>query len=152
MAIQIGKQSAKIAARGDAPNTGAPGPTPAPVKRVVPAAPDAVSSIRHPTLAADYGQNGYVGRTSTNPGERVASDLAENMRATAGDDVLDNIIARGTARADAEFELQSPQTRTVDASPITPAFGMRSRTAGQEGGKVPASLGATSTAPKDPNG
>lgn len=136
MAFQTGKPRAvKAAAKGDAKNTGAPGPTPAPVKFANP-------SLTERDFAPNYGTNHFTGASSANPGEKVTSPLADNLKAKAAEgdagDLLQDIIERGTAR-DTSVELQSPQTRVVSNEQLPASFGMRSRVG--EGAKVPATCG-----------
>jgi hypothetical protein len=143
MAYQV-----KTPAKGDAPNTGSPGPTPAP-RAKAPAAPDSVSKLRAPSTGNGYGQNGFAGRSSINPGEQELSPLAANLKATVDDDgALDAVIARGAKMADSNFE-----TRSESDVSYPPAHGMKHRTAndGSPGDKVPGSIGATDgPLPKNP--
>jgi hypothetical protein len=112
-------------APGDAPNTGMP-VTPAPTRRV---APDMISRPRQPTP-------GLIGSRLSNipAGTQALTPMAEVLKQDGDDGTLDKIVA-GTKQNDDD------QLRTVDASPLKAAHGMRSRTAGHEGGMVPTKLG-----------
>ncbi len=137
MAVQVGKtRPVKKPAPGDAPNTGAPGPTPAPVKYVNP-------PLAERDFTPGYGTNHAPGSSSLTPGEKATSALADNLKAKAAEgdagDLLQTIIERGTSRGSAaQVELQSPQTREVDKSPYPATFGMKGASAGP---KVPSKLG-----------
>lgn len=127
----------KKPAQGNAKNTGAPGPTPAPVKYVNP-------TLNEKDFKPGYGTNHFTGASSVAPGQTAESDLARDLRSKAaqGDagDLLGRIASRGTTRGNAAaVELQSPQTRDVDDSPYPTAHGMRNRSG--EGAKVPDKLG-----------
>jgi hypothetical protein len=135
MAIQV-----KTSAKGNAPNTGAPGPTPA---------PDEVSQVRSPTRAG-YGMNGYAGPSSLNPSKAQMSPLAANLKASIDDDgALDRVIRDGTARVDSEItsQLRDIADKNVpDAHSMTSA---RSRQPTYPGPKesVPLKIGATNAPP-----
>ena len=133
----------KGAAPGDAPNTGAPGPTPAPVR---PVAPDVISHPRAP-IGAGYGQSGgSENPSSINPGTKLESAMAANLRASVDDDgLLDRIQRLGSGRGViADVDLQSPQTRDVSKDPYPLAHGMKGASAGP---KVPDKLGASVAVP-----
>jgi hypothetical protein len=137
MAFQTARP-VKKAAPGDAKNTGAPGPTPAPVKFANP-------SLNERQFTPGYGTNHFTGASSVTPGGKVTSPLADDLKSKAAEgdagDLLQAIVEGGTARGKASrVELQAPQTRDIDNTslPITP--GMRSRNG--EGDKVPATCGA----------
>lgn len=143
MAYQNGNRQVKKPAAGDAPNTGAPGPTPAPVKFANP-------SMAERDFKPGYGTNHDPHPSAIDPGEKAASALADNLRSKAAEsdagDLLGRIAERGTARGKAaDVELQSPQTRDVDDTPYPTTFGM---TGARPGPKVPAKCGASSF---DPN-
>lgn len=97
-------------AKGDGPNTGAPGFTPAPTKKFV-----------NPILTERVEPTGYanakfLGASSVEPGSTVTSDLADELRRVAANsdagDLIGRIAQRGTARGPAaDVELASPQTR-----------------------------------------
>jgi hypothetical protein len=110
MAYQV-----KTTAKGDAANTGAPGPTPAP--KAKPQPPDQISKVRAPTNAGGYGLNGFVGRSSLNPGEQLLSPMAESLKAASddGESVLDTVVAKGTARQDTSI---TSQLRTIAAGNV----------------------------------
>jgi hypothetical protein len=110
-------------AKGNAPNTGSPGPTPAPKARVVPQAPDQITFVRKPSPAG-YGQNGPQ-PSSINPGQQMLSPMAANLKASSddGEGVLDTVIARGTARQD---ESVTGQLRKIaDSADVPPSYGMK---------------------------
>jgi hypothetical protein len=117
MAYQISKP-----AKGDAENTGAPGPTPAPTKETA-------------FGRGSYGANAYGGPSSIEPGAKSSSPMADAIRDAQNDgqDVLGKIQAHGVTGS------PSPQTRAISSEPLPPAHGMRSRTAsgGSPGDKVP---------------
>lgn len=124
------------------------GPTPAPTKPYV-----------NPTLAprdfhGGYGQNNDTTPSSIAPGRAVSAPLADEIRRVNaqgdGGDLLGRIIERGTSRGAAtDVELQSPQTRTVDATPYPahPAMAKRGPDSGSPGGTVPSKLGASAFDP-----
>jgi hypothetical protein len=106
----------KEAAKGNAPNTGAPGPTPAPTR---PAPPDMVTNPRAPH-GTGYGTNQDAGPASIEPGTTRASALAANMRASVDDDgCLDRIQKNGTRMDDSI----NTQLRKVAADPYPTTFG-----------------------------
>jgi hypothetical protein len=136
MAHQVGNRPVKVPAKGDAKNTGSPGPTPAPTS--------AELALKRDTSMGrtSYGANAWDGRTAADPGKSVSSPLADQLRAKNGEadgDLLGRIIERGSSRAVvADVDLQSPQTRQVDATPLPTTHGMKGATAGP---KVPTKLG-----------
>jgi hypothetical protein len=108
-------------AQGNAPNTGAPGPTPAPTR---PAAP----TLATKQAATSYGQSGASFPSSVEPGAKVTSQLGLNIDRSGP--AMDEILQRGHAAGlDSTGEWQ---TRNVDKTPFPPAHGMRSRTKGKE--------------------
>ena len=126
--------SVKEAAKGNAPNTGAPGRTPA---------PDAISAPRSGS-GQGYGANGPAGNASSvAPGKRVLSTLAQNLEQSSddGESVLQTVIAKGARMDDKNF-----QSRVISDQGLAPAHGMKSRTAngGSPGDKVPSKIGASS--------
>jgi len=126
--------SVKEAAKGNAAQTGAPGPTPAPKSK--PTAPDLISQVRSPVTGGNrYGQNQFAGRSSLNPGETLISPMAASLKAAQddGESVLDAVISRGAKMADSNFE-----TRAEPATPYPAAHGMKHRTVndGSPGDKV----------------
>jgi hypothetical protein len=130
-------------ADGNAPNTGAPGPTPAPVR---PAAPDVISRPRAP-IGAGYGMSGGAENPSSiAPGTKLESAMAANLRASVDDDgLLDRIQRQGSGRGViADVDLQSPQTRDVSKQPYPIAHGMKGASAGPQ---VPAKLGESAALP-----
>jgi hypothetical protein len=110
----------KVAAKGNGPNTGAPGFTPAPR----PVAPDVISNAR--AGGDGYGQNsGAKNPSSVPPGKSVTSPLGMNLKASSddGENVLDHVIANGTRMDSADF-----QTRAVsDKQAVPTSWGNRSR-------------------------
>jgi hypothetical protein len=153
MAHQTNKNRAvKVPAEGDAPNTGAPGPTPAPVKTYK--NPD-LEQMR--VFQAGYGTNSDNSPSSLAPGTSKTSSLADELKRVnaLGDqgDHLQDIISHGVAR-NSSVDLASPQTRDVSKTPYPAAHGMRSRQAdsGSPGGQVPDKCGApVSPLPKEPS-
>jgi len=117
-----------VSAPGDASNTGSPGPTPAPTRKI---APDMISKPRQPS-------SGLIGSRAVSipPGTQAPTPMAEVLRQDGDDGTLERIIREGTAKKDFADEL-----RTVDATPLKAAYGQRSRTANQEGGTVPTKIG-----------
>lgn len=148
MAFQNSKsknRAVKSAAKGDAPNTGAPGPTPAPTR-----------TYKNPVLTERQEPTGYgikdLGPSSTDPGLSRTSPLADELKRVAaegdGGDVLADIIQRGTAR-DVTSDLGgSPQTRPVSDEGCAPSYGMKlpNMKAGSYG-TLPAKLGAPAVNP-----
>jgi len=144
MAYQTGRP-VKVPAKGDAPNTGAPGKTPAPTSADLARMKDVAYG------RTSYGGNAYAGRVVADPGKSVTSPLADQLKAKAaesdGGDLLRTIIERGTARGPAaDVELQSPQTRDVSKEPYPSAHGMQQRgiDSGSPGAVVPATTGQPS--------
>lgn len=129
-------------AKGNGPNTGAPGPTPAPTR---PAAPDVISAPRHAT-AAGYGMNSDAGPVSLAPGQQRRSPLAENLKASVDDDgCLDRVIREGTARVDNSItgQLRSIADKNVPAHPhMRPA-----NAGGAPMGTIPNKIGANINGP-----
>jgi hypothetical protein len=89
----------KVRAVGDYADTGAPGKTPSPLKPY---------DVRDKDLTygrTNYGSNGQAFRSSTNPGEKVQSPLAQSFV----DPVLAQVQSQGAARSfdtgtDADFQ------------------------------------------------
>lgn len=129
----------QINAKANAPDTGSPGPTPAPTKRAIPTAPDQVSMIRKPS-AVGYGMNGDVSPSSITPGQQRLSPLAQNLKASSddGEGVLDTVIAKGTARVDSEI---TSQLCDIAAKSCPPSFSMKDPNANNP--KVPSALGTS---------
>jgi hypothetical protein len=132
-------QQVKTTAKGNAANTGAPGPTPAP--KAKPQQPDQISQVRAPTHVG-YGMNSFAGRSSLNPGEQLLSPMALSLKAASddGENVLATVVAKGTARRDSSI---TSQLRDIAPGNVPDAFGMasaRSRQATYPGprGAVPA--------------
>src|ERR1700731_1274588 len=95
-------------AKGNAPDTGSPGPPPAPTR---PAAPDVISHPRAGIAAGFYGGNADSGPVSLVPGTTRQSPLADNLRASVDDSgELDRIQREGTARQDSSI---AGQLRTI---------------------------------------
>lgn len=138
MATQV-----KTNASGNASNTGAPGPTPASAKKVVPQAPDQVTFVRRPSPSG-YGMNGPQ-PSSINPGQQMISPLAANLKATVDDDgALDTVIARGTAKS-ATF-LDDSQLRQIAAKNV-PVRSDVFKNPNKADEKVPSVLGASNGQP-----
>lgn len=134
----------KTNASCNAANTGAPGATPAPTKRVVPQAPDQVTFVRKPSPNG-AGQNGPQA-VSLNPGQSSISPLGANMKASVDDDgVLDHIIQHGTARNSDEVtsQLRSIASRNVPNHP----FMRDANSGGAPSGKVPSTTQASNGKP-----
>ena len=112
-------------------NASATGMAKTPPTRVVPTAPDAVSSVRNPILPGGYGQNQYEGPSSAEVSKVPISGLAANLKASGDDGTLDDIIKSG-ASGDDDW-----QTRKVSAAPLPPAHGMHKNTTGSPSGVVP---------------
>jgi hypothetical protein len=134
MAYQSGNKPVTKPAPGDAPNTGAPGPTPPPVE---------VERSRS-FGRENYGSNAYDGRVVTDPGQRVTSPLADALEAkqhggAEGALTLEHIRQHGTAR-DSTIDLASAQTRDVSKEPYPSAHGMKPRTAGPV---IPSKMGSS---------
>jgi hypothetical protein len=144
MAVQAKHHGGKVkgAAPGDAPNTGAPGPTPAPTR---PAAPDVISRPRQATPAG-YGMNSDAGPVSLAPGVTRQSPLADNLRASVDDDgVLDHVQQFGTARRDDSI---TGQLRKIADGNVPTSYGMKdANTGGAPRGTIPSTLGATNAQP-----
>jgi hypothetical protein len=138
MAVQAKHhKGGKIKGAGEGPNTGAPGPTPAPTR---PALHDLISAPRGPGAIAGYGQSGGANNPSSiPPGTRVVSPLAANLESSIDDDgVQTAVIANGTARNSARVtnQLRDIASRNVPDHP---------RMSGpSKGGTVPATIGTTS--------
>lgn len=107
-------QSVKTPAPGNAANTGAPGPTPAP-------------TVKEKTFGrTNYGANAFDGPSSITPGKSVTSPLADDLRRASNDGefVLDTVIARGTRMDSPDFQM-----RSISDAGYPPAHGMKNPTA-----------------------
>ncbi len=157
MAYQTNKAKRRAittAAKGDAPNTGAPGPTPSPIKKYV--NPILVERVE-PT---GYGQAKNLGPSSVEPGVTITSPLADELRRVAADsdagDLIGDIAAHGTAR-NSSVDLKSAQTRDVPSDLQPLAHGMKRQTSPSKVGDVsvgtlPSTCGASAAPdPKDSN-
>jgi hypothetical protein len=144
MAFQTGKgRRVQIPAKGNAPDSHNPGPTPAPTE-------DALVKLTRAKDTAwgrqSYGANGYPGPASVEPGAKISSPLADQLKAKAAEgdagDLLQTIIEKGTAR-DSMVDLASPQTRDVSKEQYPSAHGQvrRSLDSGSPGGTVPSVTG-----------
>jgi hypothetical protein len=157
MAYQTSKAKRRAittVAKGDAPNTGSPGPTPGPTKKYV----NPILTERvEPT---GYGQAKNLGPSSVEPGVTETSGLADELRRVAAEsdagDLLAAIADHGTAR-NASVDLQSKQTRDVpdDLRNVHPAM-KRQTTPSKVGdvvvGQLPSTVGASAAKdPTDPN-
>jgi hypothetical protein len=100
--------------------------TPAPTR---PAAP----APREKDAATSYGQSGFSQASSVMPGQRVVSQLAANIEATNGDDMLAAIIGnKGKYATDVDVADGGPkdgrsswQVRPVSAKPMKPSENMK---------------------------
>jgi hypothetical protein len=115
----------QVKAPGNAPNTGAPGFTPAPTKIVRPAAPDNISAPKVGS-SSGYGMSNFTGAASITPGQRVVSPLGANLEASVDDPALAQVRANGT-RADHISEGLAQETRKVSDAQMQTTFGHRSR-------------------------
>jgi hypothetical protein len=171
MAFQSSKNKSRavtVPAKGDAPNTGAPGFTPAPTRKYVnptmrerdPAvgygnARDPSPSSFDPNDPQGYGQKDG-GPVSVDPGVSRTSPLADELRRVAAEsdagDLLGDIAAHGTAR-DVSVDLQSLQTRpySTDQKVGTTPGMKRQTTPSKVGdvtvGKLPAKSGTPAAQP-----
>lgn len=143
-------QNATTKAKGNAPATGMPGPTPAPARKYT----NPVLTERvEPT---GYGMAKNLGPSSVEPGQVETSPLADELKRVNalgdGGDHLQDVIDHGTARNDS-VELQAPQTRAVDSTMLPPAHGMKRQTAQSskpgdvQVGSLPAKLGTSAAQP-----
>jgi hypothetical protein len=108
-------------AKGNAKNTGAPGPTPAPTKKAPPIN-DVVSRARQG--GDGYAQNSGVNNpSSVPPGTQKISGLAANIRGAVDDPALDAVIA-GTPIGNSG---PTGQERPISRDPFPTAFGNRNR-------------------------
>jgi hypothetical protein len=135
MAVHKTPRAVTQPAKGNAANTGAPGPTPAPVTSV------SLALARDKSWGREsYGAGGYGGRVVADPGQTVTSPLADAIRKAQADeaDVLSAAIKGGTPASIAD------QLRTVSAKPYPPTHGAKSN---QDASKVygKASLPASTT-------
>jgi hypothetical protein len=137
-------------AKGNAPDTGSPGPTPAPTR---PAAPDVISAPRRAT-AAGYGMNSDSGPVSLSPGMTRQSPLADNLRASVDDDgVLDRVQRQGTARVDDSItsQLRSIGDKNVPDHPAMASARSRQPTyPGPKSATLPATTGKSDAQPRKP--
>jgi hypothetical protein len=143
----------KTTAKGNGPNTGAPGPTPAPTRPARPNAPDLVSSIRDTQGGNAYGQNSPQGNpSSVAPGKQLLSPLAANLKSSVDDDAIDRVISEGTARQDDFITGQLRQIGDKNV-PDHPAMKSPNRAGGTyDFDSLPAKLGTSAEAdPKEPN-
>jgi len=126
-------------AKGNAPDTGSPGPTPPPTR---PVAPDLVSRIRAPQGGAGYGQNSSeFNPSSIDPSKQLRSPLGENLKASVTDEAIDRVIKEGTARRDDSItgQLRKIADGNVADHPAMKSPNMKAGTYGT----LPQKLGAT---------
>lgn len=129
-------------AAGNAPNTGAPGPTPSPTR---PLPPGEFSPNR---TAADrgnaYGENQSWAPPVLRPGQRSTS-AGVNIAPPDGDPVLERVINRGLGpRDDREPD---DQIRQIAAGNVPNAWGQRdANKGGAPAGSVPDKTDASATA------
>jgi hypothetical protein len=111
----------KTFAPGNAPNTGAPGPTPAPKKALQPNS-DQITSIRKAPVAG-YGQDRSQSPSSIPPGTNLLSPMAQSLKAAQddGEGTLDKIISGDHAAQVRDLG------RTVSDTQYPTTFGHRSR-------------------------
>lgn len=133
MAIKVDE-----AARGNAPATGMP-KTPAPTKRTTLAGPDVISQEK--SSGGTYGQNHYTGASSTNPGQRVQSDMGNAI--AVDDPVLDAMIAGGARNLHGANDWQERAVNANSSVPLHPAMSKRGPADGSPGGTVPSKTGAS---------
>jgi len=120
----MARQNITKPAKGNAANNGSPGPTPAPVRTYV-----------NPNLeqtrafAPNYGTNADASPSSVDPGQRVTSPLADELRRVAAlsdaGDLVGDIAEHGTSRDVSVGDMGAPQTRDVAPEPYPASFGMR---------------------------
>jgi hypothetical protein len=122
-------------------------PTAGPVVTPSPTQPDKDTTFGR----RNYGANAFGGASSVSPGKTVTSPLADNLKASGDDGLLDTIAQRGV-----RDNVANTQTRDISGTAphgqkpsgnVPPAFGHRSRTLGQEGGKVPNNAAPRPVAP-----
>lgn len=136
-----------VKAKGDAPNTGAPGKTPAPTTADMARAKDTAYG------RTSYGANAYAGRVVVDPGKSVSSPLADELRRVNaqgdGGDLLGRIISKSTRGPVADLDLQAPQTRPYTAEQKVPtSHGMKpANVGGSPSGTVPSKLGKSVAVP-----
>jgi hypothetical protein len=130
-------------ADGNGPNTGAPGPTPAPTKKV---APDVISAPRNATPEG-YGMSPGHNPSSIAPGEQLLSPMAEVLKEASddGEGALDRVIGEGTARRDNAI---SDQLRDIAPGNVPDAHGMKRQNDmnALKGASLPTKNGATAAA------
>ncbi len=102
-------------AMGNAPDTGSPPATPAPIKKYVP------DFSREQEGGARYGRNDANHPSSLEPGVTLQSDL--DISPPDGDPVLDVIRHLGAGAGGGH-----QQTRTISDAPITPTHGAKKQT------------------------
>jgi hypothetical protein len=91
-------------------------------------------------VSTEYGNNGYPGRSSIDPGQSVTSPLADDLRRSAddGQDTLGKVIAGGSSRKEAIGDLGDAQQRTVDAKAYPTTRGCEGAAASKTSGGKPA--------------
>lgn len=98
-----------------------------------------------------YGSNAFGGPSSVTPGGSVTSPLADDLRRKSDPDGALAAVCRNgvgnVAKPAAAPQIEDWQTREVPANSIQASHGMRSRTAAQEGGKIPGSVSPNEAAP-----
>jgi hypothetical protein len=130
-------------AAGDAAPTGMQ-KTPPPVR---PAPDDDVTNIRHPSPPG-YGRSHPGNNPSAlAPGRLLQSDLAANLEFSQHASnpeglTLDHIRQHGTAR-DSSVDLQSSQTRKIDATQLPASFGLKNQSDPKNAVTVPSKMGSS---------
>lgn len=127
-------------AKGDAKNTGSPGPTPAPVHQTFGGKGD-----------QPIGNNRYGGPSSTDaPGQNIVSGF-EAMKDPTG--VLDTVQAKGLRPDDASPINGQIRKIAAGAASTHPGMSRRGVADGSPGGSVPAAVGLVEAQPvRQPGG
>ncbi len=133
--MALGQRPVTKPAAGNAKNTGAPGPTPAPLSEASLALAKDRSMGRE-----NYGSNAYDGKVYADPGKTTTSPLADELKTFAQTDgELDRVIAKGTARQDESItgQLRKIADGNVPNHPHmnTSKFPAQNMTTGQMGHK-----------------
>jgi hypothetical protein len=132
-------------AAGDAANTGMM-KTPPPTR---PAVDDDVTSIRHPSPPSYGRSHPGFNPSSLAPGKTLSSDLAKNLAASSSaepdgsESLLDRIARLGVAKSGDQVDLQSPQTRKVDATQLPASFGLKNQSDSAKAVRIPSTMGSS---------